>query len=514
LGRDTSQDGEVLRLQADGKGTSELRDEEEGSQAEGGAGHSAAEAGQVVLGAMSDLFDEPMESQTRQEPGSSGGGEAGNAAAEVLVAEAGDVELALKDQLENVAVVVGEKVEASVGALALSCGLGDAIEAGDSGAGIIEGGKEFEVTTIGGGHGLAQGVQAVDRALHGSKLHLGRAILAFYPSVVAEIGDVVADRLDPEDQGELVVHLDGRPTHVVSDTGALDTGLEVVADFVGRPVSQLASEKGSDIAGFDGMHGSSDQVVVDRCQVCLAVEDDVCGVFDLHEGPVVLGTEMPSDGTEAPDEFAQATMQVVDAQGVGKLLGRRPISNLDEGVVPQVVGDAFLTESGGEHAVPVAVELQAEGRPGGDPEVAQAQVGVDEVEVVVQALRFLPAQEGLSARLVVPGAELRTRLDDGEDVDDARLRASLGQDVLDPLFLPILRGLLMYSIVRPLCCASVSALARISSLRGRAHWLTSKTRIPLPARCLVMPSGWQMSGNVPVSTIRSKHESTPRIFDA
>ena len=53
-------------------------------------------------------------------------------------------------------------------------------------------------------------------------------------------------------------------------------------------------------------------------------------------------------------------MQVIDAQGIGQFLGGLPVGDLDEGIVPQVVGDALLTQPRRQHAVAVAVELQAE----------------------------------------------------------------------------------------------------------------------------------------------------------
>src|SRR5260370_35731850 len=55
-------------------------------------------------------------------------------------------------------------------------------------------------------------------------------------------------------------------------------------------------------------------------------------------------------------------------------------------------------------------ELQAERCPGRDPEVAQPEFVIDEVEVVVQALARLGAQVGLAAALVVPRLVARAGL--------------------------------------------------------------------------------------------------------
>ena len=74
-----------------------------------------------------------------------------------------------------------------------------------------------------------------------------------------------------------------------------------------------------------------------------------------------------------------------------------------EGVVFLGEVDALALERARPRAVAIAVELQAERRPGGHAQVAQAELFVDEIEVVMQALTQLRAKEGLAAGLVVPG---------------------------------------------------------------------------------------------------------------
>jgi hypothetical protein len=54
--------------------------------------------------------------------------------------------------------------------------------------------------------------------------------------------------------------------------------------------------------------------------------------------------------------------------------------------------------------MPIAVNLQPAGQPGGNPDIAKPQFFIEEIEVVVQTLALIGLQESLAADLVVPRA--------------------------------------------------------------------------------------------------------------
>ena len=128
-------------------------------------------------------------------------------------------------------------------------------------------------------------------------------------------------------------------------------------------------------------------------------------------------------------------MQGRDVDRLGQSLGTLPVVDRDEGVVDHPVADAFEVELVGQEVVAVEVELEPERRPGRHAEVAQAEHGVDEVEVVVQALPVLVPEEGLAGRLVVPGLVGRAGLHGREDMDQSGMTSALFQDLLNPVFL-------------------------------------------------------------------------------
>jgi hypothetical protein len=86
--------------------------------------------------------------------------------------------------------------------------------------------------------------------------------------------------------------------------------------------------------------------------------------------------------------------------------------------------------------VAVEVELEAERSPCRHAQVAQAELLVDEVEVVVNALPVVGLEEVPSGLLVVPWLERQTGFESGEDVDESRPSPALGEDLLDPVLLP------------------------------------------------------------------------------
>ena len=150
---------------------------------------------------------------------------------------------------------------------------------------------------------------------------------------------------------------------------------------------------------------------------------------------MVAAREDTQAGEETLDASFQDTVQILDLECVGKLLRPRVVGDVYDQVVQQAVGDAGFGECGREAVVAVAVELHPERGPGGNPQVAQPPVGIDEVDVVVQALSAAALDEALACRTVVPGAVAGAGLDSREDVHDARVVTALSQDFLDPLLL-------------------------------------------------------------------------------
>ncbi len=126
-------------------------------------------------------------------------------------------------------------------------------------------------------------------------------------------------------------------------------------------------------------------------------------------------------------------MQRLGSHAVGELLSALEVVDVDERVVEELVADLLALEPSGEPVVAVHTELETEGCPGGHTQVAKPQFGIDEVEVVVEAASGVGLDERFARGLVVPRPERGAALHGAEDVDQTRMRAALGNDLLDTI---------------------------------------------------------------------------------
>lgn len=122
-------------------------------------------------------------------------------------------------------------------------------------------------------------------------------------------------------------------------------------------------------------------------------------------------------------------------QLVGNFLSAREVVNLNEGVIDELKVDPLPLQPGGQPVVAVHAELQAERGPGGHAQMAESELRVDEIEVVVQTPAAVGLQEGLAGGFVVPRFERGAALHRAEDVHESGLASPFGEDLLDAVLL-------------------------------------------------------------------------------
>ena len=182
------------------------------------------------------------------------------------------------------------------------------------------------------------------------------------------------------------------------------------ADLLGQLRGDLAAEEGGDLLGLDAQHRLAGQLLVERPQRGGGAEHQVGGIFDLHQAPVIGLPEHVEHRAALRGITVEHAVQLIGRKDVGQVLGALPVVDADEGIVGRGEADAFGRQLARQPAMAVAVELQAERRPGGHPQIDQPQLGIHEVEIVVQALAAVRPQIGLVRLLVVPRAGRRCRL--------------------------------------------------------------------------------------------------------
>jgi len=150
---------------------------------------------------------------------------------------------------------------------------------------------------------------------------------------------------------------------------------------------------------------------------------------------VILRTKSLEDRTVALGKLVQFPVNPFRLPAMHDLLSSFPVPDLDEGIVQQAVVDLPLPQLARQPVVTVEVALQTAWQPGRHSHITQAELLVDEVEIVVQALAVIRQQIGLARLLVVPWLVGRARLHRREDTYQSWLVTSLVQNLLHPVFL-------------------------------------------------------------------------------
>ena len=166
----------------------------------------------------------------------------------------------------------------------------------------------------------------------------------------------------------------------------------------------------------------------------MRAEHQISGVLDLHETPVVGVREDVEHRTALLGVAIEDMMQLGGREVIGEGLRPLPVVDVQEGVIDEGEADPGGAELASQPAVTVAIELETERTPGRHPQIDQAQLGVDEVEVIMQTFAAVRPQEGVMRALVVPGFIAVAGFHRRDDMHQARMVATpceyLGDDVL------------------------------------------------------------------------------------
>ena len=414
---------------------SERRDYEQFSGFQSGRDNSLAEFGQIVFICSSDFFDKAVHIKPFEHARYLMGGFAGKVFSDSAVAQAADVEFTPCNSMEQIQIIAVKKVEAAIAAAVVTDGLRNLFDVFLCGAGIVNGRDEIDIAAIGSGHQFGKHIQTVDAFLQRRKLYLAGAVAVFHLPVVFEKGNVVDRCFDTQHKAVLIVHFNGHCPHVMFNACSLYAGVEVVAHLILIIAVKFSSQKGGDVVGFDGMYGRPDQFIIDESKVDLTFENNVGGVFDLHDAPMVAILEIPDDGTVSASIGVEYSVNAFDIDVVGQFLRFVKVFDANKTVVDHRRIDAFIEKLGSQFVMAVEIELDAKRRPCRHSEITQTKFGVDEIEVVMQTFAAIVLEKCFVGFLVMPGLIARTWLHCREDMHKAGMRTALNNDILYALFL-------------------------------------------------------------------------------
>lgn len=417
------------------KYTSERRDDKHFAKFERDGGNTPAQRCEVIFVVAGDLLDETMFSESSDQGGYLLGCLGRQAFLKVGIAKAGDVEFTADDGQEEVEIISMKEIEPSVSSVVGLDRAGNFLNVLDAVGGIVNGREELDVAPVGVTEDLGEFRQAVNGFLERREF-VGLAPIAVYHlSVVFEKRDVVGGRLDTQHDAVFVVHFDCGLSHVVFDAGALDAGMKVVAEFVLKAFGKFASEKHGHLFGFHGVDGGTDEFFINGLKFALASKDDVGGIFDLHQAPMVSAAEMAHDGAIGVYGLVQDFVKMLRDQALGELLRAGRIIQLNEGIVPHRVANLLPVELPCQDVVAITVELKTERCPRRHPQIAQPQVRVNKVKIIVQTFTGGWFEKCLVRLFVMPRLEGVTWFHRRENMDQARMAAPLADDALDTVFL-------------------------------------------------------------------------------
>src|SRR5215831_7832092 len=286
-----------------------------------------------------------------------------------------------------------EEVETPDSAAFDGARLGETVEGPDAGNEVVETGEVFEVAAVATEHDVTEVSQAVDVLFDGSEGVACWTLLMFYLPVVLESGDVVGGGLDAQDDGKFIVDLDRGFAEAMLDAGALDPGCELTGDLLGELGGDLVAEEARYVFGFDGQDGLPGKLFIERLEDGLRAKHQISDVLGLHQAPVVERSEDVEHRTALLGIAIEDAVQLCGRELIGQGLRPLPVVDAHKGIVGKREADPDGGEFSGQPAVSVAIELQAEGTPSRHAQIHQAELGVDEVEVIMQAFTGSRAQE-------------------------------------------------------------------------------------------------------------------------
>jgi hypothetical protein len=425
----------VINLHTDRCRLCESGYDEHGPELQGCDYYFLSETSQVVLVSLLDSFNQPVHSETFEDPGDLVPGFANQNGAKTTVLKSMDIELSPDDTFEQLQVLTIKEVKPTITAFTIRYGFGDLLEIFDAHSGIFNHGDKLQIPSVCRFHEFPKNRETVDGFLQRGILHFPGAVPVFYLPVVFEKADIVNGRFDAQNHPQFVIHLNRNGTHVMLNPSPFDSGMEVVPDLSLIGPMEFSSQEGCYLLGFDGVDRGMDDRFIERAQIALVFENHIRGKLGLHQGPMIPRGEMPNDWAEHLCQLIQSAMECFNLEVIRELLGLREILHLDEGIVQKAIGETLPAQKAGQVRVSVKIELQPEGSPGGYPQIAQPEIFKDEVEIVVDTFGVCASEKCLARLLVMPGFERRTGLQGGEDMDQSGMIPPLGDDLLDPSFL-------------------------------------------------------------------------------
>jgi hypothetical protein len=185
---------------------------------------------------------------------------------------------------------------------------------------------------------------------------------------------------------------------------------------------QLAAQEAEHILRRQVQRGVVDQIGPHPEQLGSGAEHDVGGDLGLVQHPVVAAiVGRPNSGQDRvhqPSERVQRPWPCLVHEPVAQLARGVEILDGEQRVVPPHVAHATTVELAGQPFAAVDVDLALVWDLPLDADVHEPELGVDQIQVVVQALAFPPEQFEVAGLVALVDLEAEARLHRADETDD------------------------------------------------------------------------------------------------
>jgi hypothetical protein len=358
---------------------------------------------------------------------------------DVGVSEATYQMVAIQDGLEQFDVRAARRVEARVTSTSFHHRFGDFFDLPISRRRVLDHGQRLQVALVGSQGDLAVAIQIDHALVHRAPRHFAAALTS-PPSPDAKLSGIVDDGLDPQDNAELVVHLQPVVFHPMLDPGAgpaifLATGEHLPV----KPGMEPSAQERQDVLGREIDRGVVQQPRVETSQRLAAGEDQIGCVLSLVNDPIIIVAAKPSlfhQRVNLANQAVEDLAPVQMAERIGQLLSGLGIVQGRKSVVSEVESDTPLEHLLFQPRVTVDIDLDGEREPSGQADVDLAQISIHEVEVE-HALGSACVDQS-RAPLAVDELEAGASLHAAEDADQSIKDGSLSQDLFDEFVLAVM----------------------------------------------------------------------------
>jgi hypothetical protein len=186
----------------------------------------------------------------------------------------------------------------------------------------------------------------------------------FHSAAVRDEGNVVDGCFQLQYATVIGVHLHPRLTETTLNKSRLDLGADTRSRLLGHLEGDLVAEEGGYLFSFHAEHRLACEWAINGTQVLRGTKERVGRISHLLQAPAISPLKDITDWATPRRASIRLSIQFLDKTSIDQLLRTLQIDNLKKGIVGCLYGSSFCSQHPRQPTVPIAIQLQSEGRSG------------------------------------------------------------------------------------------------------------------------------------------------------